>query len=250
MTLPLRKPALVAALLLALGCAHASTVLDFDDGLDTSQSPFAPLLTHGAPLFQHGFLIGPASSRADATAVDLAGALVNGLDIATTCGAVVCPTNNASTFLVGLDDSVVYLSEASDTGVPFTLSGFRASFVGNGIDPIPSQGGAGVIRVLGVLADGSGSRFESFVLAPASDTGVLSFSTYASSFASTPLAAAIFVAFHCDTAGVCTDAFTNNKAQFALDDIEVSAVPEAAIWQLALAGLALLRLARRRAHGI
>ncbi len=49
---------------------------------------------------------------------------------------------------------------------PFLLSGFSASFVGNGIDPVPTTGGAGLIRVLGVLADGSGTSFETFVLGP------------------------------------------------------------------------------------
>jgi len=240
-----KKSALVAVALASLGVAHAAHIT-FDDGLDTSQVPFAPLLTHGAPLYQDGFLIGPVSTLPDATDTDLVGALVSGSDVASTCVGLVCPTNDASTFLVGMDDSAVYLSEASDSGKPFTLGSFSASFVGNGIDPLPLTGGAGVLRVLGVHADGTTS-FEDFVLAPANDQGQLSFSTYQSSFANTPLVAAIFFAFHCDTQGQCSDAFTNNKAQFALDDIEVSAaVPEPATWGMAALGLAVLGLARRR----
>lgn len=239
------RAAIAATVLMSAGMTHA-TQLNFDDGLDTSQQPFAPLLTHGMPLYQSGFLIGPASTVEGASDLDFVGSLVSGADLAATCAAVVCPTNNASTFFASLDDSVLYLAEASDSGVPFMLSGFKASFMGNGIDPVPTTGGAGVLRVLGVLADGSGTRLEDFVLAPATLEGALSFSSYASAFASTPLVAAIFLAFHCDLQGSCTDAFTNNKAQFAIDDIEVSAVPEPATWAMVALGLVAVGFARRR----
>lgn len=239
------RAAIAAAVLMGAGMSHA-TQITFDDGLDTSQQPFAPLLTHGVPLYQGGFLIGPASTVEGASDMDLVGSLVNGAELAATCAAVVCPTNNGSTFFASLDDSVLYLAEASDAGVPFMLGGFKASFLGNGIDAVPATGAAGVLRVLGVLADGSGTSIEDFELAPATLEGALSFSSYASAFASTPLVAAIFFAFRCDPLGQCTDAFTDNKAQFAIDDIEVSAVPEPAGWAMAALGLVALCLARRR----
>lgn len=236
--------ALAAALCAGVGVAHAST-LTFDAGLDSSQLPFAPYLTHGAPLYQDGFQISARSSVAGAGEFDLVGALVDGSDLGASCAAIVCPTNNASTFLLALDDSAVYLSSAAGA-MPFTLGGFSASFVGNGLDPVATRGAAGIVRVFGVLADGSGLRIESFALAPASQDGQLSFSSYVSSFADTPLTAVVFQAFSCDAQGVCNEAIADNRAQFALDDIAVSAVPEPANWCMAVLGLLALGLTSRR----
>lgn len=239
-----RKAAFAAATWAVFGAAQAAN-LTFDAGLDASQLPFAPYLTQGAPLYQDGFQISALSSLPGAGELDLVGALVSGAELDATCQAMACPSNNASTFLVALDGSAIHLSAAA-SAMPFTLSSFSASFVGNGLDPVATTGAAGIVQVLGVLADGSGTRSESFSLAPAGLTGQLSFSTYASSFADTPLVAAIFVAFRCDAHGVCDEALTDNGAQFALDDIAVSAVPEPADWGMAALGLGIVGLVCRR----
>ncbi len=165
------------------------------------------------------------------------------------CADIVCPTNNASTFYAALDDSAVYLGDASQSGTPFLLSSFKASFLGNGLDRIPTQGGAGLLQVMGLLADGSGASVETFVLAAASREGLLSFTSFSPAFATTPLIGVVFTGFYCGVDGNCSDVFTNNKAQFALDDIVlsgVSPVPEPATWAMAALGLAGLAVARRR----
>lgn len=242
----LYKSALAAALLATGSGMAQAAVITFDDGLDTSAAAWAPLITLDAVLYQGGFLIGPTSMAPDAGDEDLVGVLVDGSDVAGTCIGIVCPTNNPSNFYAALNDSAVYLAEASDSGVPFTLSGFKASFVGNGIDPLPTGGAAGVLRVLEVQVDG-GVVSEDFQLAPAGADGSLSFNSYVPALAGQPLVAAVFLAFYCDAHGACADAFTNNKAQFALDDLVVSAVPEPANWAMLASGLAgIVGLARVR----
>lgn len=238
------------AALAAGGIAHGAT-LGFESALDTSQALFAPILTHGVPLYEGGYMLTPLSPNPAATDMDLVGLLVNGSELAATCSAVVCPANNASTFFASLDDSALRLSSAG-AGVPFTLGGFSASFVGNGHDPLPTSGNAGMLKVVGVLADGSGTREETFALSTVGVDGLLGFSTFASSFAATPLLSVSFSALRCDAQGVCSDALSN-KAQFALDDIQVSAVPEPATWCMAALGLAAViamtrGMARRERH--
>lgn len=243
----LKKSALAAAALASLGSAQAA-VIDFDAGLDTSAAAFAPLITHGAAVFQNGFLVAGLSNAAGATATDLVGALINGADIANTCVGVVCPSNNATTFYGGLNDGYIYLAEKTDSDVPFTIAGFAASFLANGSDPIPTATASGLLRIQGVKADGSGAITQTFQLAPAAANGSLSFSNYATTgaFATTQFKYAFIFGFYCDTNGSCTNAFTNDKGQFAIDNINVTAVPEPTTWGLMGLGLAGIAAARRR----
>jgi len=235
-----------AALFLGTGVAHAA-LIDFDAGLDTSQAPWSPLLSQGASLYQSGYAISTASMTPGADPDAFVGLLVDGRDVAGTCFGMVCPTDNSSNFLMAMNDSAVYLTEQSNSGVPFLLSGFKASFVGNGIDPLPASGGAGVLRVLEMHTDGSVTT-ESFELASINSNGDLNFASF-NSTNSKPVVAAMFFAYFCDTNGNCSDAFSNNKAQFALDDINVSAVPEPATWAMTALGLAgVAGVARRRSR--
>lgn len=245
----LKKSALAAAALAGLGSAQAA-VITFDAGLDATFAAYAPLITHGDALLQNGFLVA-GLSNADAPAPgDFVGALLNGADLANTCAAVVCPSNNATTFYGGLNDGYIYLAEQTDSNVPFTIAGFSASFLANGSDPIPTTTASGLLRIQGVLADGSGALTQTFQLAPASGTGALSFNSYLTTgaFATAQFKYAFIFGFYCDANGACTNAFTNNKGQFAIDDINVTAVPEPTTW--ALMGLGLFGMAcaaRRRA---
>lgn len=243
----LKKSALAAAALASLGSAQAA-VITFDAGLDTSGAAFAPQITHGDAVFQSGFLVAGLSNAAGAAAGDLVGSLINGADVANICVGMVCPTNNSSTFYAGIDDGYIYLAEESDSNKPFTIAGFAASFVANGSDPIPTATASGLLRIQGVKADGSGSLTQTFQLAPAAANGSLSFSSYVTSgaFATTQFKYAFIFGFYCDTNGSCTNAFTNNKGQFAIDDINVTAVPEPTTWALMGLGLAGIAAARRR----
>ena len=72
---------LLAALTLTVAAAlpaHAGPVINFDAGLDTSFSPFAPLLTHTDSIVQGDFFVSMFSTKAGAALGDLVGSLVDG----------------------------------------------------------------------------------------------------------------------------------------------------------------------------
>lgn len=248
----LKKSAVIAAALASLGSAQAAVITFESPALNSSGAVFAPLISYGDELVEAGFLVAGISNAAGAGAGDLVGALVNGSDLAATCVGVVCPSNNATTFYAGVNDGYMYLAEQTDSNKPFTIAGFKASFLANGVDPIPTVGGSGLLRIQGVKADGSGSLTQTFTLAPGNASGQLSFSSYLTTgaFATTQFKYAFIFGFYCDTTGACTNAFTNDKGQFAIDDINVSlagAVPEPASWGLMGLGLAgMAAFVRRR----
>jgi len=238
------KNALLIAALAATGGASAA-VITFD-GLE--ESPFAPfmsmgLLGHNDEFYQSGFWLAPFSNQVGAQTGDLVGAIVDGADLANTCFSVACPTNNATKFFTALNDGAFALGTLSNQS--FSLSGFSASFVGASGQVFPST--TLILRAQGTKADGTGSLTASFNL-PGQTGGAFSFANYATSgtFATTQFSNVIFYGLACNTAGSCS-AFSSDKGQFALDNINVTAVPEPSTWLLMGLGLAAVgAIARRR----
>ena len=233
-----RYLAVVAALVSCAGIAHAD-VIDFEKPVtaDNSLAPFAPLLTHGDEFYQGNFYLDPFSNVSGAMqGVDLVGALVNGSDLST-CYSVACPTNNASTFFTSLNDGYLFLGRID--GKTFSVNSFEASFLGGAdIGLLPAV--SGLLGLQGVRADGT-SLSQNYQLAGPT-AGQLSFAQYTTTgtFATTQFQYLYAYGFACDASGSCA-AFSTNRAQFALDNIElntVTAVPEPETWALMLMGLA------------
>ncbi|MBC7729068.1 MAG: NF038120 family PEP-CTERM protein [Microbacteriaceae bacterium] len=240
------KTALAVAAIAAVGLAQAS-IVTFDSVAAapvTIDALYAPLLGDGDQLHQSGFYFAPLSNSASALPGDLVGTMVDGSDVANTCYNLSCPTNNSTTFFASLNDGVAAIG--TDSGNAFRLRSIDASFVGNDAATFPAT--TLLLRLQGVKL-GGGTLTQTFQL-PGTSGGSFKFATYTanSTFADTQFTQLFFFGLACNASSSCS-AFNSNTAQFALDNINVTEVPEPAAW--AVSGLGLLLAAgvtrRRRA---
>lgn len=214
-----------AALLgaLCLPAAHAGTVtvnVDFDDPALTG------LYFAGDSFVQSGMTM---TAAFDFGTVDAAAAL----------GAV-APSGNSTQFFFNANDGALFV--AQEQGLTFGLDGFSAAFVP--LSPASTQ--PTVMAAVGFNASGSAVAAMAWLFAPQGSNGRYPFARY-----DDPLDLADFTGlsslafFACSLAGPCDDP-TNNNGQFAIDDIQVTVVPEPSSIALTLVALGLLVRSQRR----
>jgi hypothetical protein len=213
--------AAIATIALSAGAAQA-TLIDFEQPVNGPTAPFAPFLTHGDEFLQGSYYFDPFSNASNAQFGDLVGAMINGSDLST-CFSVLCPTNNTSTFLGSLNDGAVAFGRLD--GQTFNVNGFDASFLGASGSTLPPV--SGLLRLQGFTSSGA-TLTQTFQLAGPNEGGQLGFSSYltSGSFASTQFATVYAFGFACNAGGAC-NAFSTDRGQFALDNLNVTtAVPE------------------------
>jgi hypothetical protein len=233
----------VAAASLMVAGASQAVIVDFEGAIDTTFAGFAPSLGHGDEIVNKGFYIDALSNAAAPVPGDLVGAILNGADLSSTCAGIVCPSNNATTFLAGLNDGLFAIGAVGDA--LFRFASFDASFIGAQGVALPAV--PGLVRLQGIKEDNTAIT-QTFNLGGPSSTGALSFKSYATTgaFSTSLFKYVYFFGFSCDTGGACK-AFSSDQAQFAIDNISVTAVPEPSTWALMLGGLAAAATVRRRA---
>lgn len=172
------------------------------------------------------------------------GAVLNPYDPGT-CEVMACPGGGTGKFYAGLNDGGMQLSRAD--GKAFSVSGLDFAFLA----PVPmSEPLSGQLVVSGTRS-GGGSLSLSLDFAGQDSLGSFLFSSAALNafsdiqFSQVQFSACLFID------GACVNSLDQpafNEAQFALDNITVSAVPEPSTCALLLAGLVLLsvQLARKR----
>ncbi|MGJ9420326.1 NF038120 family PEP-CTERM protein [Massilia sp. CMS3.1] len=220
---------------LLAGSAQAG-VIDFE-------GYFGPA-THNEFISQSGYNIGFFSNVPGAVAgEDFVGSFLDGTD-AESCTGMACPVNNPGTYYAALNDSYVDIT-ASTLRARFSINSFDAGFIGGSPVLTSYPAVSGLLRVQGFMANGS-SVSETYQLAGPSASG-FNFGRFNTSaaFSSLQFTEAIFFGFTCNTAGNCS-AFSTNRGQFGIDNINLTEIPEPASFALFGLGMAGVAFARRR----
>lgn len=208
--------------------AASAAVIDFDS--------LSPDIYAAGDAFSDGnykFTVGAGPND-----TGFAGAI--GSNVADACFLIDCPVGNDSQYYLGLNDGS--LNIASDVGMGFTLGKFEASFVAPVIANIPFS----VARLLISAQDYLGNTYNTSVELPGQNAnGFWEFSGFAFDAPGLILKQIAFTACLTDVNGACVP-LGENQAQFGLDNLNVSTVPEPASALLIALGLAGMGIAYRR----
>jgi hypothetical protein len=208
---------------LCLPGAHAGSVtvnIDFDD------PALVGLYFAGDSFNQSGMRM---TAGFDFGTVDSAAALGNA-----------APAGNATSFYFNANDGALFVEQ--EQGLTFDLTGFSAAFV----PLIPASTQPTVMAAIGFDAGGSAVAAVAWLFAPQDGNGRYQFARYDDPLDFTDFVNLSSLAlFSCSLSGPCTDP-TNNNGQFAVDDIQVSLVPEPSSVALTLFALGLLVRSQRR----
>lgn len=230
-----RKAVAVAALA-TLGVAQAG-VINFD-GPEIEGLPWS-IFAGGESFAQAGFTL----TTQDPYGNGLVGAITN----SGSCVIADCPTGNASSFFVGLNDGGLSLVANDKPGFRFT--GLDASFVAPVVLSAPGEE-FGRLLLSGVSG---GVTYQTSLLLPGQDAdGRFRFTSFASelgAFGSLVFTELRISSCLVDSQLQCValaDSLVRNQSQFAIDNLQVTAVPEPGTWLLMALGLAGLGAIRRR----
>lgn len=230
--------ALVSAVFAA--CAAMSSaqaaVIDFDgpeiDNLVSSIFAGDESFSH------HGFMLTALDPFGQGAAAGAAGAI----GLPDSCMVVDCPVGAAGNYYLGLNDGALAISHGA--GLAFKLSSFDASFVA---PVVAATGDVEFARIVLSGVSGGQTYQTSFALPGQGEDNRYHFSSFASlgAFATLNFTELRISTCLMDLGGDCV-ADGSRQAQFALDNLNVTAVPEPATWGLMALGLVGIGAIRRR----
>ncbi|KQQ88877.1 NF038120 family PEP-CTERM protein [Massilia sp. Leaf139] len=174
---------------------------------------------------------------------DLSGMIIDGSDPTACSNGISCPTNNTSKYYASLNDGYFYFGLVD--GSRFTFNSLQASFIGAGQLSYPSL--SGIILLEGFNA--AGGLVGSAMQVPLSGLqgGSFKFNSLSTgAFGDNAVSYVRMLGYACDTSGNCNR--NANLSNFAVDNLDITVIPEPvtlALFGLGLAGLGLSR--RRRA---
>lgn len=178
----------------------------------------------------------------------LSGAIIDGAN-PFSCAILACPAGNASHYYAGLNDGAVALT--GQHANQFALTALKFAFIGPVVG-LPDFA-YGQLVLTGTQADGSlVSATRDFPGQDANGNFVFDDWVLDGLFATARLSRLSISACVFDGNGACFNSFDNpafNQAQFAIDDLQIQAIPEPSTALLVMLGLLGVGYAgRRRGH--
>ncbi len=200
-------------------------------------------------ILEAGFYAAFYSNTLGAMPGDYVGNFFNGADSTSCTDGLACPVNNATTYYGALNDSLINIG-INGPG-DFKVKSFDASFIGG--TPVANTtypALSGLLRIQGFFADG-GTAYETYALnGPTGDAFNFAHFNTSAAFGNLSFAQVYVFGFACETAGGC-NAFSNDRAQFALDNVTLAVVPEPSSFLLLGLGLAGMgAMVRRRKNSL
>ena len=245
------KKLLCASVIGALGAIAApasAAVVTFDNVTNI----VTPQLNAGDTVYNTGDAFTEAgftlrvlnSATADADEYGFVGALVNSSN-PFACTITACPVGNGSNYFAGVNDGMLNISFAGAAG--FRLGSLSYAFVG----PAPGLANASYGQLVLTGTTKTGATISIAGDFPGQDAaGNFTFDQFLvdPAFGGTTLTSLSINACLFDETGACSSErfVTQNQAQFALENLNLSVVPEPASIALMLLGLAGLGTVSRR----
>jgi hypothetical protein len=222
--------------------AAAAAAAPAQAGVITFDGDYVGMVAGGDVWNEAGYSVGFYANTADGGVGNLVGQIFDGND--SSCdSSMACPPNTSGAYYGALDDS--YLDIAFTAGAGFQVKSFDASFIGgtstlSSYPSIPS-----ILRVQGITASGASMTQDFLLNGPTANGFSLAHFNATGAFANTTFVEALVFGFSCSSAGSCS-AFNSDKGQFAIDNVNLTDVPEPASAAIVGLGLLGLGIARRR----
>lgn len=192
----------------------------------------------GSTLTEDGFTMTVEDSPAGP---GLAGAIVNPADL-NSCSLIACPIGATSNYYAGINDGGIVFTRNDNFG--FHLNSLDFAFVAPLTGAI--TGAVGKLDISGI-SQSTGGTFSASIDFPQQMSGQYAFSNWVLSsrfsdvvFSQLSISACIY-----DIDGGCYRP-AENLSQFAIDNVNVAAVPEPSTWAMFAIGLLGLAAAARR----
>jgi hypothetical protein len=223
-----------ALAMMSLSAAPAmATTINFESLLPTTYDGGALFSEAGYNMLVLDSIAGSGSG--------FAGGIANGLD-PFSCAITACPVGNNSFFYMGVNDGGLKLSR--NDSAAFSIKGLDYAFLAP-IEGLPNYAYGQLTLVGQKVGGGTLATSFDFPMLNGNGNSIFTSTSFTSAFGNTAFSSLVISACLFDDANHCYNP-AGNQAQFSIDNVSVTAVPEPSTYAMLGLGLAAIGLVSRR----